>query len=316
MLTKLYNKNDNDTNGQVRLDKVHQNESAEDENCGQHWTNNWNTDAKFAARLVRCGKCDECKQWKATQTQKRVLRRLEIRKDGNDGLVISSVLGVPEIKVMALQKRIQRDETAQYYRAINEAGDFDFIVQSEKVYGEVVETLEYDFALAAQTSKEAGKRQTGLLYSLKSKKVTAKKDTYPFSLTRITAEKPGDSKRITIIAKTMKPDKHVYNKKDHQAGIFALTTRLTVALDEAGIGYRTEGFSVRAGPINRDRYNSKVECPNQSPIETDVLIGAPSGQNSLFDEPEVRPAPIIWQFETTQYEDAQRQIELIGYPSN
>lgn len=288
-----------------------------DENCGKYWFHRYNIFGVLTPYPIRCGKCDECLQWKASRTEKRVLRRLEMRKANNDDLV-TSALSVPTIKVMALQKRLQRDETAQYYRAVNEAGDFDFIIQSEKVYGEVVETLEYDFALGAKISKEKGKRQTGLLYSQKSKKIAAEKvETYSLNLTNIMAKKPSDSKRITIIGKSIKPNKYAYNEKEHQACIFGLTTRLTVALDEAGIGYRTEGLIRQARPIDRLKYNANVvECPNKSPIETDISIGSLSGQDSLFDEPEATMEPIVWQFETTQYEDAQRQIELIGYPAN
>jgi hypothetical protein len=282
-----------------------------DENCGTIWTALYNSNGDWAPRLIRCGHCDECLQWKATQTEKRVLRRLEMREALNDSLV-TSTLSVPTIKVLALQKRIQRDETAQYYRALNEAGDYDFIIQSEKVYGEVVETLEYDFALAAKISKEKGKRQTGLLYSIKSKKVaTDSKDAYSLNLTRITAEKPGDSKRITIIAKTIKPNKYAFDQKEHQARIFALTSRLTSALDEAGIGYKTEGIIRQASPINRLKYNANViECPNKSPIEIDTSIGVLSGQNSLFDEPEPDPGPVFYHFEVSEQECIERQMNF------
>jgi len=282
-----------------------------DEDCGKYWSGLFNARGEWSARPIRCGHCDECLQRKADQTERRVLRRLEIRKDGNDSLVIS-VLSVPAVKVMALQKRIQRDETAQYYRAFNEAGAFDFIIQSDEVYGEVVETPKYDFALAAKISKEKGKRQTGLLYSLKSKKIAAEKeDTYSLNLTKITAEKPGDSKRITIIAKTIKPNKYAFDQKEHQARIFSLTSRLTGALDEAGIGYQTEGLIRQTRPIDRLKYNANVvECPNKTPIETDLSIGALSGQDSLFNEPEPEPGPVFYHFEVSEQECIERQMNF------
>jgi hypothetical protein len=144
---------------------------------------------------IRCGKCDECLQREAAKVERRVIRRIEARKDKNDSLVVSQLLNVPTADVMALQKRIQRDSTAHYYRgAINAGGGYDFIIQSEKEYGPVVDVVEYDFALAAKIAKAKDKRQTGLLYSQKSKKIATDEKTYSLSMTKITAKKASDSK--------------------------------------------------------------------------------------------------------------------------
>jgi hypothetical protein len=283
-----------------------------DESCGKYWSGHFNAQGKWTAQPIRCGQCDECLQRKAARVEKRIKMRIETRKDDNDNLVVSQLFNVPTADVMALQKRIQRDETAQYYRAINEAGAFDFIIQSEAVYGDVVETMDYDFALAAKIAKDKGKRQTGLLYSQKSKKIaTEGEETYSLNMTKITAKRASDSKRITVIAKSIKPNKYASSPDEHQTRIFELTTRLTGALNEAGIAYRTEGIIRQARERDRLKYNANVlECPNKSPIETEVSIGALSGQKSLFDSPEAETEPTFYPLETTLQEDIQRQITL------
>ncbi len=111
---------------------------------------------------------------KPKRVERRVIRRIEKRFEDNETLVLSTLMDVSGAKIQALNKRLQRDSTAQYYRSINASNGWDFIIQSEKIYGNVVENsdeLDYDFALAAKVSKAQNKRQTGLLYSVKSKRL-------------------------------------------------------------------------------------------------------------------------------------------------
>ena len=305
MLTKLYNKNDNDANGI-------------EAHCGEFWAGHYNYHGVWTNHPIRCGTCDDCLDRTAAATKKRISKRIEIRAIGNEALVVSMRLNVDSGKIIAFQKRLQRDETARYYRTINEAGGYDYIIQSETVYSSTIDEIDYDFRAAARTSKENGKRQTGLLYSQKSKKVVSQKeDTYSLNTTKITARRASDSKRIAVIAKSILPDTLALNAKEHQARIYSLTTRLTNALNDADISYRTEAIIGRASELDRLKYNANVtECPDKTLYKNTKNHRGLSGQNSLFDEPEAQSEPIVWQFETTQYEDAQRQIELIGYPAD
>lgn len=280
------------------------------QSCGKYWTGYFNSHGVWVSQPVLCGQCEACLQRKAAAVEKRVLRRIEKRKEENDALVVSLLLNVSETKIMALQKRLQRDASAEYYHAHNEGGGHDYIIQATKNYGEVTETLEYDFALAAKVSKRTGKRQTGLLYSTKSKKVVAEtEDTYQLRMTKITAVKLDDSKRITAIAKSVKPTEYAHTREEHQARIFGLTTRLTSALDEAGIKYRTEGLTRRVRDSDRLKYNANVvECPNRRLLDTDSIGAYLDKQASLFDAPQ--PIKTQYALETTLAEDQARQIEL------
>ncbi|KKM84201.1 hypothetical protein LCGC14_1301680 [marine sediment metagenome] len=82
--------------------------------------------------------------------------------------------------------------------------------------------------------------------------------TYPLNTVTITAINPDDSALITIISMTIKPDMRVANAKEHQARIYELTTRLTDALDRAGIGYETETITLQASERDRLNYNDNV----------------------------------------------------------
>lgn len=67
-----------------------------------------------------------------------------------------------------------------------------------------------------------------------------------------------DVERMNSIARTIKPTEYAYNPEDHQKRIFELAARLTSALDEAKIPYKTEGSLIKTSECNRLEYNANV----------------------------------------------------------
>lgn len=90
------------------------------------------------------------------------------------------------------------------------------------------------------------------------------KKTYPLNTVKITAKNPDDSARIAIIAMTIKPDRRAANANEHQARICELITRLTDALDKAGIGYAAETITLRTSDAERLNFNTNVVEQNEN----------------------------------------------------
>lgn len=283
------------------------------EDCGKHFYHIGTDKGKSITQPILCGVCEDCVGRRGDKIEKRILMRIETRKDDNDNLIVSQLLNVPTAEVMALQKRIQRDETAQYYRAINEAGGFDFIIQSETVHGDVVETVDYDFALAAKVAKAKGKYTTGSLSARKTKKTATETDeNYSISLTKIITNNPDESKRASIILKSIKPTEIAYDAETHQKSIFAWTNARIKALEAAGIAYHTSGLIKSSNERRRGAYNSEIEakCPDLMVYKEQNTIPSNLDKQSSLLEPEPETEPAFYQFETSEQEDIERQITL------
>lgn len=283
--------------------------------CGTRFKVYRNTVGDVAYQPIYCHKCDECHQRKASQDRITVLANIRDRIEKNPELKLQYITVEPG-KEQALKKRIQRDEDAGYFRAINEDDSLSFFVLAEEEkYGDVIEremelwpdgsihpTYDldkvHDFKKSAKAAQDKGKRQTGGLF----KKLAAPVDENSI-LVRIpafVAENKEDQDKLVKIVEDNPPLTYAEDEKSYQQCHYNYGFMIDRLAQQANIPIRVSMLARTANPEKIDLYNENVSdnrsrrkldtsgCPNKKHIETGgEVVYAPYldiGQESLVND--------------------------------